>query len=493
MPSEVSTVNGDHSVEALRRELAEAREQQAATRAILGAISNSPTDSVRVFAEIAASAARLCDGYNAGIFRLDGEALRLVAHYGPISAVGPIGEGTLPLTRGLPPARAVLERQTFHVADLQAETTEYPEGSDFARRLGFHAALAVPLIRAKEAIGVITIRRTDARPFTDQQVDLLKTFADQAVIAIENTRLFEAEQASKRELQESLEYQAAIGDVLGVISRSPNQLQPVFDAIVRIASKLCEAENSGFALRDGDAFRLVADDVPEGPYKEFLRGRVFLPVRGSMIGRAAYEKRLVHVPDQLADPDFTEFENQRVGGARTVLAAPLIKDDHVVGVISMMRRVVRPFSERQVKLLETFADQALIAIENTRLFEEVQVRNRDLTEALDRQTATAEILQVISSSPTQVEPVFNAILRRAISLCDALFGVIYRFDGELIHVEAHHNFTIGAAGLLLSHYPSAPGRTTVSSRAILERTIIQAEDATDESQPSLAATVDRTR
>src|SRR5262245_12972093 len=268
MPSDVSTVMGDRSVEALRRELAEAREQQAATRAILGAISNSPTDSARVFAQIAASAARLCDGYNAGIFRLDGKHLRLVAHHGPISAVGPVGESTLPLTRGLPPARAVLERQTLHIADLQTETTEYPEGSDFARRLGFRAALAANFQRADEAIGVITIRRTDARPFTDQQVDLLKTFADQAVIAIENTRLFEAEQASKRELQESLEYQTATSDVLGVISRTPTDLKPVLAAICDTAARLCETKDVEIFIRDRNRLRL---GWVEGSYRHGSR------------------------------------------------------------------------------------------------------------------------------------------------------------------------------------------------------------------------------
>src|SRR5262245_7702865 len=231
-PMDAARADHQPTVEELKRELSEAREQQAATDSVLAAMSNSPTAPYRLFAEIAASAARLCDGYNAGIFRLDGNILRLVAHHGPIPAVGPIGDGVLPLTRGLPPARAVLDRQMLHVADLQAETKEYPEGSDFARRLGFHAALSVPLMRAGEAIGVITIRRTDARPFTDRQIAVLKAFADQAVIAIENTRLFEAEQASKRELQQSLEYQTATSEVLNVISRSPTDVQPVFDTIV---------------------------------------------------------------------------------------------------------------------------------------------------------------------------------------------------------------------------------------------------------------------
>src|SRR6516164_506064 len=211
MSPEASTIGGDQSVEELRRGLAEAREQQAATAEILRVISSSPTDLQRVFAEIAASAARLCDAHDAVIRQVDGEVLRLVAHHGPI----PVTD-TLLLTRPGVSARTVLDRRTIHVADRQAETGEFPEGN--ARRHGFRTVLAVPLIRAGRAIGVIAIRRAEVRPFTDKQIALLKTFADQAVIAIENTRLFEAEQASKRELQESLQYQTATSDVLEVIS-----------------------------------------------------------------------------------------------------------------------------------------------------------------------------------------------------------------------------------------------------------------------------------
>src|SRR5262249_12070625 len=226
MPSEVSMSGAVHdrepTVEELKQELADAREQQAVTAEILQVISSSPTDLQRVFAEIAASAARLCDAYDVVIFQLHGDNLRLVAHHGPIPT-----DSTLALTRALSITRAVLDRRTIQVADLQAETEEYPESSDVARRLDFRTALSVPLIRVGEAIGVINIRRTEVRPFTDRQIELLKSFAHQAVIAIENTRLFEAEQASKRELQESLEYQTAIADVLNVISRSPNEMQPV--------------------------------------------------------------------------------------------------------------------------------------------------------------------------------------------------------------------------------------------------------------------------
>jgi two-component system NtrC family sensor kinase len=266
MPSEVSTVGGDQSVEELRRELAEAREQQAATAEILAAISSSPTDPRGVFEKIAASAARLCEAFDATIRRVDGNGLRIVGHKGPITAID-----TMVLTRGVVNGRAVLERRTIHVADLQAEADEYPEGIDLARRLGFRTILAVPLISTGKAIGVIVIRRTEVRPFTDRQIDLLKTFADQAVIAIENTRLFEAEQASKRELQESLEYQTAISEVLNGISRSPTDIQPVLDAVANSAASLCDAESAAIFRRDDDQLRMVAHHGPmrHGPLGEF--------------------------------------------------------------------------------------------------------------------------------------------------------------------------------------------------------------------------------
>src|SRR5215475_9345153 len=219
--------SAERRIRELTKDLSEAREQQFATAEILRVFSSSPTDPQRVFTEIATSAARLCDAFDSVIRRVDGDFLLHVAHHGPI----PSG-GTLPLTRGIPAARAVLDRRTIHIADLQAETDEFPEGSDRARRVGFRTLLSVPLIRAGEAVGVIAIRRTEVRPFTDQQIKLLKTFADQAVIAIENARLFEEVQARTKELQDSLDRQTAISDVLGVISRSPNELQPVLDTIV---------------------------------------------------------------------------------------------------------------------------------------------------------------------------------------------------------------------------------------------------------------------
>jgi two-component system, NtrC family, sensor kinase len=243
MSFEASTIGGDRSVEQLRRELAEAREQQAATAEILRVISSSPTDLQRAFSEIAASAARLCEADDAMIRQMEeGGFLRLVAHYGSIPATA-MGV----LTRGFLAGRAVLDGRTVQVADVPADTDEYPEGSDIARRLGFRTNLAVPLIRAGAAIGVINIRRTEARLFSDKQIALLESFADQAVIAIENARLFEAEQARSRQLTESLRRQTATADVLKVISRSAFDLRTVLETLTQSVAQLCEADVAGLA------------------------------------------------------------------------------------------------------------------------------------------------------------------------------------------------------------------------------------------------------
>src|SRR5262249_11049308 len=328
MASEVSITGAQQDlrrrVAELERELGEARGQQVATAEILAAISSSPVDLQRVFAEIAASAARLCDAYDALIFRVDGDCLRLVAHHGPIPS-GPIGQFTLSLTRKVTQGRAVLEQRTNHVADLQAETDEYPEGSGRARDLGVRTALNVPLIRAGKAIGVIGIRRTEVRLFSDKQVALLETFANQAVIAIENTRLFEAEQASKRELQEALEQQTATAHGLKVISRSTLDLQKVLDALVESAARLCDAYDALIYQVVGDGLRLVAHHGQislAGPVGQFT-----IPlVRGLIAGRAVLDRRTIQVEDILAEgdeyPEGCRFALQ--DGYRTSLAVPLV-------------------------------------------------------------------------------------------------------------------------------------------------------------------------
>ena len=453
-----------------RAELAEARKQQAATAETLRVISSSPMDLKRVFAEIAMSAARLCDAYDVAIHQVDGDLLPLVAHYGPI-----LVPDSLPLTRGVLAGRAVLDRRTIQVADMQAETHEYPEGRDIARRHGLRTNLAVPLIRGGEAVGVITLRRSEVKSFTERQTELAKTFADQAVIAIENTRLFEAEQASKRELQESLEYQTATSDVLSVISRSPSDLQPVLNVILETAVRLCQADVADFRLLRGNLYHIAATTIDDPTRARALRDHPIAPGRSSVVGRVALERHTIHVPDIHADPEYNYAPGPNAPGMRAILGVPLLRDDQVIGVIVLFNSIVKPFTESQIALVTTFANQAVIAIENTRLFEEVQAKTRDLTEALEQQTATADVLKVISRSALDVQKVLDALVESAARLCDAYDAAIFQVFGDGLRVVAHHGQipTMGPIGQLT--LPLA--RELITGRAVIDRRTIQVTDA----------------
>src|SRR5262245_35643909 len=450
MSPENSAIGGDQSVEALRRELAAAREQQSVTAEILRVISSSPMDLQRVFAEIATSAARLCDAYDAVIRQVDGEVLRLVAHHGPLPT-----PATLPLSRSFLTARAVLDRRTIHHADLQAEGQEYPEGSDVALRLGHRAMLAVPLIRAGNAIGAISIRRTEVRPFTDREVDLLKTFADQAVIAIENTRLFEEVQARTRDLTEALEYQTAISGVLSIIGRSKFDLQPVLDALIESAAKLCAADQGGMVRKQGSTYVTVANYGHSLQLARFLRASPFEVGRDTISGRVILEGRTIQVGDVLDDPELDS--RYRVVGSRTILGVPLLREGAPIGVLVLARRTVRPFTDKQIELVSTFADQAVIAIENTRLFEAEQASKRELQESLEYQTATSEVLGVISRSPDTLQPVLDGIVATALRLCDARNAAIVLKEGDVLRLRAKHGpmsmrteWPVGNRSLLVS-------------------------------------------
>jgi two-component system, NtrC family, sensor kinase len=425
MSSEVSTVADDHSVEALRRELAEAREQQTATAQILASISSSVTDANQVFAEIAASAARLCDANDATIFKVDGDLLRRVANNASIPQYETRGDDTMPLTREVVGRRAVLDGKTIQVADVQAEMGEYPEGSQRARRVGHRTILAVPLMRVGEAIGVIAIRRTEVLPFTERQINLLKTFADQAVIAIENTRLFAPEQARKRELQESLEYQIAISEVLSVISQSPTDVQPVFDMIAQSAARLCRAQFGHVFRYDGTLihFAAVHGLAPEG--REALESLYPMPPgRATAAARSILTRTVEEIPDVRADSEYS-VAHSLVIGFRSVAAVPMLMDGHPIGAVAVLRSETGRFPERQIQLLKTFADQAVIAIENARLFEAEQASKRELQESLEHQTATSDVLSVISRSPSDLQPVLNTLVASAARLCDAEMVAIH--------------------------------------------------------------------
>jgi GAF domain-containing protein len=443
----------------LFQELTEALEQQTATSEILGVIARSPTDIQPVLNTVATNAARLCEATDAQIRLVEGDGTRLVASFGTLPA-----PEFRPTSLGTPPGRAILNRETVHIQDLQeARKTEFPESTSSVTR----TFLSTPMLREGTPIGVINIRRTEVRPFSDRQIKLLETFADQAVIAIENVRLFQELQARNRDLTEALEQQTATSEILRVIASSPTEIQPVLDVVTENAARLCDAKDASIFRLDGDVLKRVAvyGSIPVATMQEALH-------RGSPLGRAVTDRRTIHVHDLAVEVD-TEFPEskarQQVTGSRTVLATPLLREGVSIGVIWIRRTEVRPFTDSQIKLLETFADQAVIAIENVRLFQELQVRNRDLTEALEQQTATSEILRVIASSPTDIQPVLDVVVESAARLCDATDAAINLVDGDDLRPAAIY-------GSIPSPGPTRITRGTPVGRAILERKTTHVHD-----------------
>ncbi|MGH7310184.1 MAG: GAF domain-containing protein, partial [Candidatus Rokuibacteriota bacterium] len=448
------------------RELTEALERETATSEILRVISSSPTELQPVLDAVAESATRVCAAYDAVIRRLDDDGLRHAAHYGPI----PSSHADFPVTRSRVAGRALLDRQPVQVADALAESEEFPETSRNARERGFRTILSVPLLREGVAIGTLDLRRTEVRPFTEPQIALLQTFADQAVIAIENVRLFTELQIRNRELMVALDQQTATSEILRVISSSPTDVQPVFSAIADSSARLCEAFDAMVLRVEGDVLRLVAHHGP------MPAGDVPLH-RGTLGGRTVIERRLFHIPDLQTEaaefPEGSAIARQR--GHRTTLSLPLLREGIAIGNIQVRRSEVRPFSDQQIALLRTFADQAVIAIENVRLFTELQARNRELTEALEQQTATSEVLRVIAQSPTDLQPVLDAVVASAVKLAGATRGHIRRYDGEFLPVVAHHNLT-GEMLTDLQHIAVRPTRDSAVGRAFLERQPIHIPD-----------------
>src|SRR5262249_53378519 len=388
-----------------------------------------------------------------------------------------------PLVRGVLTGRSVLERRTFHVADAQAEVDEYPESSDLARRFGFRTMLSVPMLRGEEAIGAIAVRRTEVRQFTDQQAELLKTFADQAVIAIENVRLFKELEARNRDLTESLNQQTATSEILRVISSSPTDLQPVFDAILRSAQRLLGARTTSVFRRLADEVHLAAftsaGEAGDAPYQALFpmslddyRERFPFAMRDWVTGS------VTHVPDVELDARSPEIARRlaRARGFRSVLQVPMRREGQVIGVLGITRSEAGAFADDEIALAQTFADQAVIAIENVRLFTELEGKNRALTEAheqvseaLERQTATSEILRVISGSPTNLQPVLEAVAERAARLCSADDVKIHLVDGDTLRLAAQ-----------LGPIPSVEARPIIPTRhigrAVLERRTIHVHD-----------------
>src|SRR5262245_57750813 len=444
----------------LFNELKESLEQQTATSQILGVIASSPTDIQPVLDVVAENAAKLCEATDASILQVEGDTLRLMASFGSLAVIA----DRRPLNREIPSGRAILDRETIHIRDLLEHLDEFPQQ---ARTRGLQGSLrtvlATPLYREGAPIGAILIRRTEVRPFTDKQIALLETFADQAVIAIENVRLFKEIQERNAELREALEHQIATSEVLGIISRSPTDVQPVLNAIVESAAKVCGIDDVHLRLREADTLVVRAHfgpiPIPIGREQVSLDEPRF---------RWTREHGTLHIPDaRVVQSDFPMLGS--LTGSRTYLYVPLRQHGEIIGVMGARRIEVRPFTPAQIKLMETFADQAVIAIENVRLFQE-------LKESLDQQTATSEILGVIASSPTNIQPVLDAVAESAARLCDANDVVVYRLTGGVLERVAIRG------PIPIRSTPRRLSRGTVSGRAVVDRRTVHIHDMDAEAE-----------
>jgi signal transduction histidine kinase len=422
-------------VQARNSELRAALEQQMATSEILSVISSSPTDVQPVFKSIAESAVRLCGANYGSTMRLEGDVVHLVAHRGQSAEWLETASRLFPqqLTRGLIVGWAILDCEIVHVEDMQNDV-RFPTSRNLARTMGYRTALCVPMLRGGVPIGAILVFRQNVRPFSEAEIGLLRIFADQAVIAIENTRLFEEVQTRTSELQtrsnelaQSLEYQTAISSVLEVISRSKFDLQPVLQTLVENAARLCDASTGVIFRFDGKVFQWVADHGCNREHRDFQQRNPIGPGPGSSIGRAALHRRTINIPDALADPEFEHTEAAKIGNFRTLLGVPMLRDGALLGVFSLQRHEVRPFTDKQIELVESFADQAVIAIENTRLFEEVQARNRDLT-------ALGEVGRAVGST-LDLKVVLRTIVERAVHLSGTDAGSMFYYRAEVDRFE----------------------------------------------------------
>ena len=404
--------SADNNMEmaALRRELTEAHQREAATADVLKVISRSTFDLQTVLDALVESAAKLCEADQAAIDRQKGTAFWAVANYGHAADVWQSMQSQpLEITRATLPGRAIIDGGVVHIHDVFAD----PEFISFEKRIGTgtRTALGVPLLREGTPIGVLVLLRRSVKPFTDKQIELASTFADQAVIAIENVRLFDEVQARTKELTESLEQQTATSDVLQVISSSPGELAPVFKTILEKATRICEAIFGQLLVYDGGAFRCVAFHNTPSAFVEQFGDTPFVPTADGPGGRLVQTKQPVHVADLRADLVYRTgsaagVATVELAGARSMILVPMLKEGQLLGALAIYHQEIRPFTDKQIELVSNFARQAVIAIENTRLLNE-------LRESLAQQTATSEVLQVISSSPGALAPVFETMLEKA--------------------------------------------------------------------------------
>ncbi len=458
-----------------RKLLADALEQQTATSEVLKVISSSPGMLEPVFDAMLVNATRLCEAQFGVLWLSDGPLFRVGAMYGVPKAFANVltERGPIEAGEGSPLRRVMNAKGPVHTADELSE----PRPGIAARYGGARSLVAVPMRRDNELVGAFIIYRQEVRPFTDKQIELVTNFAAQAVIAIENTRLLNELRQRTEDLTEALEQQTATSEVLRVISRATFDLQTVLDTLLASASRLCNADKGFIFQRHDNVYKMAANYGHSPEFERYAEANPIVPGTGTLTGRVALTGKTVHIHDVLADPDYTAREYQKQGGFRTNLGVPLLREGVPIGVFTLARPVVDPFNQREIELVQTFADQAVIAIENTRLLNELRQRTDDLTESLDQQTATAEILRVISGSLSDTQPVFDAIVRAGLTL----------FPGAAISIELPKDGEVNAVAIAAEDaagienwrkiFPFPLTREYMAGVAILDRRIVDVSDA----------------
>jgi two-component system, NtrC family, sensor kinase len=444
-----ASADNNMEIAALRRELTEAHQREAATADVLKVISRSTFDLQTVLDTLVESAARLCNADMATMTRPRGEFFEQVAWYGfPADRDGALKAVRIPAGRGTLSGRTFLEGKVVQIEDIQADPEHKTHGThgilaELDAASPVRTMLGVPLVRDGATIGVFALQRKTVQPFTDKQIELVATFADQAVIAIENARMFDEVQARTKELTESLEQQTATSDVLQVISSSPGELAPVFKTILENATRICEAIFGQLLVYDGGAFRCVAFHNTPSAFVEQFGDTPFVPTADGPGGRLVQTKQPVHVADLRADVSYrtgsaASVATVELAGARSMIVVPMLKEGQLLGALAIYHQEIRPFTDKQIELVSNFARQAVIAIENTRLLNELRQRTDDLSEALDQQTATSGVLRVIGTSQGALEPVFEIMLANATRICEARFGGLFLSEGDSFRAVAMH-------------------------------------------------------